>query len=213
MRTVIHTPVGDAWADIDEPGRPDATDLSWALLFLGHGSSGGTDAVDLLAVRDRAVAAGIAVARITQPHVVLGRRSPAPADRLDSVWLAVTAQVGTLERFAALPAVHGGRSAGARVACRTASATGAVAIVALAFPVHPPGQPEKSRLAELALPRVPVLVVQGDRDAFGQPPRARGRTIRTIPGADHSLRKNPGAVADAVVDFVTSRVPHGRVSS
>ncbi len=211
MRAVIETPAGDAWADIDEPDLSGGP--TWALLFLGHGSSGGTDAVDLLAVRDRAVGAGIVVARITQPHVVLGRRSPAPAARLDEVWLAVTAQVSALERFSALPAVHGGRSAGARVACRTAAATGAVAIVALAFPVHPPGQPDKSRLAELALPRVPVLVVQGDRDAFGQPSRARGRTVRIIAGADHSLRKNPAAVADAVVDFVTSRVRHGKVSS
>jgi hypothetical protein len=79
--------------------------------------------------------------------------------------------------------------------------------------MHPPGKPEKSRLDELALPHVPVLVVQGDRDAFGLPPRAPGRTVRVITGADHSLRKNPAAVASAVVDFVTSVLEHARVES
>lgn len=207
MRAVIETPSGPAWADIDTPAGS-----AWALLLLGHGASGGTNAVDLLAVRDAAVAAGIAVARITQPHVVAGRRAPAPAPRLDEAWVAATAHVAGSEPFRGLPAVHGGRSAGARVACRTASTTGAAAVVALAFPVHPPGQPQKSRLAELALPRVPVLVVQGDRDAFGQPPRARGRTVRIIEGADHSLRKDPVAVGEAVVKFVTSQLRHGKVS-
>lgn len=199
VRAVIDTPSGPAWADID---RPATRVKPVALLLLGHGASGGVDSVDLLAVRDAAVAAGIVVARITQPHVAAGRRSPAPAARLDEAWLAATAHVGRLRGLGDLPAVHGGRSAGARVACRTAAQTGAVAIVALAFPMHPPGKPEKSRLEELALPRVPVLVVQGDRDPFGLPPVAKGRTVRVVAGADHSLRKNPAAVAAAVVDFV-----------
>lgn len=208
MREVIETPSGPAWADIDRPAgraRPSA------LLFLGHGSSGGTDAVDLLAVRDAAVAAGIVVARITQPHVAAGKRAPAPAPRLDEAWLVATAHVRRLRGLGTLPTIHGGRSAGARVACRTSAATGAAAIVALAFPVHPPGRPEKSRLDELAQPRVPVLVVQGDRDAFGMPPKARGRTLTVIAGADHSLRKDPVAVGAAVVDFVTTVLARAKV--
>jgi hypothetical protein len=198
-RLVIETPSGEAWADID---RPSGRARPLAVLFLGHGASGGVGAVDLVAVCDAAVTAGIVVARITQPHVAAGRRSPAPAPQLDAAWLAATAAVSGRRGIRGLVPVHGGRSAGARVACRTAAATSAAGIVALAFPVHPPGQPEKSRLAELALPRVPVLVVQGDRDAFGQPPKARGRTLHIIAGADHSLRKDPAAVGAAVVAFV-----------
>jgi hypothetical protein len=209
-REVVDTPTGPAWADID---RPPGRAKPLALLLLGHGASGGVDSVDLLAVRDAAVAAQIVVARITQPHVAAGKRAPAPAPRLDEAWLSATSAVRRLRGLRDLPLICGGRSAGARVACRTAAATGAAGVVALAFPVHPPGRPEKSRLDELALPRVPVLVVQGDRDAFGMPPAARGRTIRVIAGADHSLRKNPGAVAAAVVDFVTTVLRPARVDS
>lgn len=208
MREVIATPSGPAWADIDRPAGK-----ARAILLLGHGASGGTATLDLLAVRDAAVAARIAVARITQPHVAAGRRSPAPAPRLDEAWLAVSAHIAALRAFRGLPAIHGGRSAGARVACRTAEATCAAAIVALAFPVHPPGRPDKSRLDELALPQVPVLVVQGDRDAFGVPPESPGRIVHIIAGADHSLRKNPGEVARTVVAFVTSLLEHARVES
>jgi predicted alpha/beta-hydrolase family hydrolase len=208
MREVIETPTGPAWADID---RPSGKGQAKALLFLGHGASGGTNAVDLLAVRDAAVAADIVVARITQPHVVAGRRSPAPAPALDAAWLAATEQVRALPGLSGLTPVHGGRSAGARVACRTAESTGAVAIVALAFPVHPPGRPDKSRLDELALPQVPVLVVQGDRDPFGMPPPGPGRIIQVIVGGDHSLRKNPTLAGDTVVDFVTTLLDRARV--
>jgi uncharacterized protein len=208
MREIIDTPAGAAWADVDRPrGKAQA------LLFLGHGASGGIDARDLLAVRDAAVAAGIAVARITQPHVAAGRRAPAPAPRLDEAWVAATAKVAAARGLRGLPAIHGGRSAGARVACRTAAVTGAVAVVALAFPVHPPGKPDKSRLDELALPRVPVLVVQGDRDPFGMPPPAPGRVIHVIAGGDHSLRKAPAEVAEVVVAFVTTLLRHARVES
>jgi predicted alpha/beta-hydrolase family hydrolase len=207
-RVVVDTPTGPAWADI---ARPAGRARPKALVLLGHGASGGTSTVDLLAIRDAGVAAGLAVVRITQPHVVAGRRSPAPAPQLDAAWLAVTAHVGGLTGLRGLPPLHGGRSAGARVACRTAEASGAVAVIALAFPVHPPGRPEKSRLDELALPRVPVLVVQGDRDAFGMPPAATGRTVHVIKGADHSLRKDPLAVAAAVVDFVTTLLGRARV--
>ncbi|HSY14943.1 MAG TPA: alpha/beta family hydrolase [Jatrophihabitantaceae bacterium] len=199
-RIEIVTPSGPAWADIDRP--PTELAGPTALMVLGHGAGGGVDAPDLVAVRDAATAAGIVVARVTQPYRVAGRRAPAPAARLDEAWLcaitAITGQPGLAE----LALVVGGRSSGARVACRTAAHTGARAVVSLAFPVHPPGKPERSRLDELALPGTRVLVVQGDRDPFGMPPKARGRTLVVIAGADHSLRKDPAGVAAAVVDFV-----------
>lgn len=207
---MVDTAWGPAWVDIDRPaGRAKPT----ALLGLGHGASGGVDSVDLLAVRDAAVAARIVVARVTQPHVVAGKRAPAPGPRLDEAWLLAMAHLRRMRGLSGLPLITGGRSAGARVACRTAAATGAVAVVALAFPVHPPGRPDKSRLDELDEPRVPVLVVQGDRDAFGMPPKAKGRTLQVIAGADHSLRKNPAAVGAAVVDFVTTVLQPARVES
>ncbi|MDQ6938363.1 MAG: alpha/beta hydrolase, partial [Actinomycetota bacterium] len=105
-----------------------------------------------------------------------------------------------------LPTVHAGRSSGARVACRCAGPAGATGVVALAFPVHPPGRPDRSRLSEVAAVTVPLLVVQGDRDAFGSPPGEffadDGRRLVTVAGADHSLRQNTDAVAGAVVQFL-----------
>ena len=196
VRTEPDTPFGTAWVDLDRPPAPRA------LLALGHGASGGVESKDLLAVRDAAVAAGIAVARITQPYRVAGRRAPAPAAQLDSAWCAAVAALRRRRGFAELPLVQGGRSSGARVACRTADETGARGVVALAFPVHPPGRPEKSRLPELALAHAPILVVQGDRDAFGMPPAEAVHRLLVIPGADHSLRKAHAEIAAAVVDFV-----------
>lgn len=196
MRVDIPTPSGVAWADIDRPrGKPVA------LLAIGHGAGGGVDAPDLFAVRDAALATQFAVARITQPYRVAGRRAPAPAARLDEAWLAAVAAVRRRRGLRAVPLVALGRSSGARVACRTAAAAGAAAVVALAFPVHPPGNPHKSRLDELALPSVPVLVVQGDRDPFGMPGYGSADVV-VIAGADHSLRTDPAAVARAVLDFV-----------
>ena len=183
--------------DLERPrGKP------LAVLAMGHGAGGGVDAPDLLAVRTAALAAQFAVARITQPYRVAGRRSPAPAARLDEAWLAAIGALRGQRGLRSVPLVAVGRSSGARVACRTATAAGAAAVVALAFPVHPPGKPEKSRLDELALPTVPVLVVQGDRDAFGMPP-ADAAEIVVIEGADHSLKKNREAIAAAVIEFVS----------
>ncbi|MEP6599832.1 MAG: alpha/beta family hydrolase [Actinomycetota bacterium] len=195
-RSQISTPSGPAWVDLDQPPSPSA------LLLLGHGASGGVDSPDLRAVRTAVLDAGVAVARVTQPYRVAGRRAPAPAPRLDEAWLAVNAALRRRRELAGLPFVHGGRSSGARVACRTAAATEAVAIVALAFPVQPPGRPERSRLAELAGPEVAVLVVQGERDVFGVPPVDACRQLVVVPGADHSLKKDPPAVGAAVVAFL-----------
>ncbi len=205
-RTVVETPGGPAWFDLDRPSAP-----ARAVLLIGHGAGGGVEAPDIIAVRNAAVAAGFAVARITQPYRVAGRRAPAPAPRLDEAWLAITAVVLKVRGLKGVPAIHAGRSSGARVACRTATAANADAVVALAFPVHPPGRPDKDRLDELTLPVVPVLVVQGDRDPFGMPPPAPGRTIIVLAGADHSLKKGMAQGAAAVVEFVTTIADRARV--
>jgi len=198
-RLEIDTPAGPAWADIDRPaGDPSG------VFFAGHGAGGGVEAPDVKAARDGAISAGFVVARITQPYRVAGRRMPPAAPRLDEAWLAVTGAL--LELLGPLPAVHCGRSSGARVACRTAVATGAVGVVALAFPLHPPGKPERSRLAELDAPTVPVLVVQGAGDAFGMPPPRPGREIVVVPGDTHALKKDLPAVAEAVRAFLVERV-------
>jgi hypothetical protein len=132
---------------------------------------------------------------VEQPYRVAGRRSPAPARQLDAAWNAV---LETLD-LEASPLVLGGRSIGARVACRTVEGTGAAGVVCLAFPLLPPRRsgPPQSRLPELEAVKVPLLVVQGERDRFGMPPEGRGRTVVQVPG-DHSLRKDPDAVAAAV---------------
>jgi predicted alpha/beta-hydrolase family hydrolase len=204
VRLEVDTPSGAALVDLDQP-RAAA-----GLLVLGHGAGGGVDAPDLRAVRDAAFGERIAVARVTQPYRVAGRRAPAPAPRLDEAWLAAVAALRARRALARVPLVVGGRSSGARVACRTAAAAGASGVVALAFPVHPPGRPQVSRLDELALPPAPVLVVQGDRDPFGMPPAAPGREIVVVSG-DHSLRTARSAVADAVVRFVTTIRASARV--
>jgi uncharacterized protein len=191
MRLTIATPSGPAWADVEGAGD--------RLLVLGHGAGGSVDSPDLVAIRDRAESTGLAIARITQPYRVEGKRAPAAAPRLDAAWLAVLAELR--ERLAPAVLIAGGRSSGARVACRTATEGAVDRVVALAFPLHPPGRPDKSRLDELKLPRVPVLVVQCDRDAFGMPPRGRGRRVVVIEGADHSLKKNIDLIARTVVAF------------
>lgn len=193
-RVEIATERGIAWADVDEVDSP------MGLLLLGHGAGGGVEAPDLLAARDAAIGRGVIVARVTQPYRVAGRRGMPPHPTLEAPWLAVAAELS--RRYRGLPQVFGGRSAGARVACRTAAAGGAVAVVCLAYPVHPPGKPERSRLDELDAVRVPVLVVQGDVDAFGMPPRRRGRTLKVAKGADHSLKKGLVDVRAAVATFL-----------
>jgi predicted alpha/beta-hydrolase family hydrolase len=161
-----------------------------AVLLLGHGAGGGVGAPDLVAATATAVAAGVSVVLVEQPYRVAGRRAPAPAGQLDTAWLAVVEHVRD-----GLPLLFGGRSSGARVACRTAGEGGAVGVLCLAFPVAPPRTPEKHRLAELAAPTVPVLVVQGGRDPFGVPDPAPGREVVVLRG-DHSLKSDrPGLVA------------------
>ncbi len=169
-------------------------------LLLGHGAGGGVQAPDLLAVAQALPGTGTEVWLVEQPWRVAGRRvAPAPAT-LDDAWLQVLADVPR-----DLPLLVGGRSAGARVACRTALATGAAGVVALAFPLHPPGKPEKSRAGELDAAGLPVLVVQGANDPFGHPGElgaAPGRAVVSVAG-DHSLRSDTAAVVAAVAGFVS----------
>jgi predicted alpha/beta-hydrolase family hydrolase len=188
----LETPHGRARVHLDRVPEPRAA------LVLGHGAGGGVDAPDLRAARDAALAHGASVARVEQPYRVAGRRSPAPASQLDAVWVSVVEQLRTSE-LTDLPLVVGGRSLGARVACRTVEATGAIAVLCLAFPLVPPrrtGEP-KSRLPELEAVTVPMLVVQGASDRFGIPPASRSRLVVTVPG-DHGLKADLAAVGEAV---------------
>jgi predicted alpha/beta-hydrolase family hydrolase len=178
-------------------------------MVLGHGAGGGIEAPDLVAAREAAFAQGFAVALVEQPYRVAGRRSPPRAEQLDEAWLAV---IGALRAgpLADLPLVSGGRSMGARVACRTAAATQSVAVLCLAFPLLPPARGDKepaSRLAELEAVAVPVLVVQGERDRFGMPPPGAERLVVEVPG-DHGLKADVGAVGSAVGDWL-ARLPVG----
>jgi predicted alpha/beta-hydrolase family hydrolase len=198
------------------PGRAHvhAVDAPRALLVLGHGAGGGIGAGDLGVLTAAALAEGIAVALAEQPYRVAGRGSPAPAPALDE---AFTAMIEELRARAAefvagragaararrhavdLPLFTGGRSSGARVACRTSAATGAVGVVCLAFPLLAPRRRDgtrSSRLQELDAVAVPALVIQGTGDSFGMPPEAPGRTVVQVAG-DHSLRRDHAAIRAA----------------
>jgi uncharacterized protein len=190
----IETPHGPALAHLHPAEQPRAA------LVLGHGAAGGVESRDLVAATGVAQAEGISVALVEQPYRVAGRRAPAPPAQLDAAWTAVVdhLRAGELED---LPLIVGGRSLGARVACRTAEATGAIAVLCLAFPVHPPGRPEKSRLEELDALSLPTLVVQGDRDPFGMPPPGAHREIARVKG-DHGLKADLDAVTAAVRDWL-----------
>jgi predicted alpha/beta-hydrolase family hydrolase len=204
------------------PGRlvVDAAENPRAVLWLGHGAGGGIEARDLAALAAVLPGQGITVVRHEQPWRMAGRKVAARPAVLDVAWRETTPLV---EQIAGgLPLVVGGRSAGARVACRTATSVGAVAVVCLAFPLHPPGHPEKSRLDELLIPEVPVLVLQGERDTFGTAAMlavevgaavgavevGAGRSIRVVavPGADHGMKvlASSSLNAAAVAELLTS---------
>ena len=189
----VETPHGRAVAHLHRVDEPRAA------LVLGHGAAGGVEAPDLVATRDAVRAEGVTVALVEQPYRVAGRRSPAPAHQLDAAWITVVEHLLAGE-LRGLPLVVGGRSLGARVACRTAQETGAAGVVCLAFPLQPPRRSTSgpaSRLPELDAVSVPVLVVQGERDRFGIPPAAPSRTVVQVPG-DHGLKTDLDAVAAAV---------------
>ncbi|WP_169984384.1 MULTISPECIES: alpha/beta family hydrolase [unclassified Microbispora] len=190
----IETPHGRALAEVDEASDPRL------LLVLTHGSGGGVDAPDLLAVRDAVLAAGGTVVRVIQPFRLRGARAPGSAVKQDEAWLSIAAAIR--ERHPGLPFVQGGRSNGARVACRTARAAGAEAVVALAFPLHPPGKPERSRADELRQAGTPVLVVNGDRDPFGVPDEKDAARLVVLPGEGHEFKKDPARVGEVVARWL-----------
>jgi predicted alpha/beta-hydrolase family hydrolase len=197
----VDTPHGLARAHVHRPRRARGA------LVLGHGAGGGVEAPDLVTARDAALTERLAVALVEQPYRVAGRRSPPPAAHLDAAWIAVVAALRA-RVLKLLPAIVGGRSLGARVACRTAEATGAVGVLCLAFPLVPPRRsaPAPSRLPELDAVRIPTLVVQGERDPFGMPPEGPNRTVVQVRG-DHSLRADRDAIAAAITAWLREAVP------
>ncbi len=189
------------------PARAHVTKVRGAAgaVVLGHGAGGGVGARDLTAATEAAFANGFSVGLVEQPYRVAGRRSPAPARQLDAAWIAVIAHLRA-KTLRGLPIVTGGRSSGARVACRTAAEINAAGVLCLAFPVRPPGRPDaSSRQDELDAVEVPVLVVQGDRDPFGMPAPGPNRTVVTVKG-DHSLRSDLESVRTAVSQWLAQLV-------
>ena len=190
----IVTAGGPARLELEDPGSPGF------LTVLTHGAGGGVATMDLLAVRDAALGLRGAVARVRQPYQVRGARAPGSAERQDASWLEI---IGALRgRYPGVPLIQGGRSNGARLACRTAQRAGARGVIALAFPLHPPGRPERSRLAELDSAGTNVLVINGGRDPFGIPAATGPRQVVTLPGETHALAGSAGAIADAVISWL-----------
>jgi len=197
---ITKTPQGDARVHMHAVAEPRGA------LVLGHGAGGGVEAPDLIAATAAAAAQGFSVALVEQPYRVAGRRSSPSPKQLDPAWVAVVDDLAAIE-FDGLPLIAGGRSAGARVACRTAEATGATAVVCLAFPLQPPAragkEPSPSRQDELDAVKVPMLIVQGERDRFGMPEPGPNREVVQVKG-DHSLRSGPEAVTAAVEKWLAA---------
>jgi predicted alpha/beta-hydrolase family hydrolase len=186
----VPTPYGPARVELHH--APEGR----AALLLGHGFGGGFESPDLVAAARAAHEVGVHVALVEQPYRVAGRRAPTQARQLDACWLTVAEDL-MLRWFDDLPLVFGGRSSGARVACRTAALGQATAVLCLAFPV----KPDKLRLYELDAVEVPVLVVQGERDPFGRPPPRHLRDVVMLPG-DHSLKSDVDGVWRAVDEWL-----------
>jgi hypothetical protein len=197
----IMTAAGPAHVVVDQPEHGEPA----FLVVLTHGAGGSPDTADVLAVRDAVRALGAATALVTQPYRVRGARAPGSAQKQDAAWAEL---VAVLRREmsrdgAGLPLVQCGRSNGARVACRTARQVAAVGVIALAFPLHPPGQPGKSRDPELRGAGTSVLVVNGDRDPFGVPEPDEMTSVVVLPGETHALSKRPSAVGLAVTTWLS----------
>jgi predicted alpha/beta-hydrolase family hydrolase len=191
----IETSGGPALVAVEEPaGRRRF------LLVLTHGSGGTPDSADVLAVRDAGRELGAVTALVTQPYVVRGARAPGSAAKQDAAWAEIIAALA--KRHPGLPLIQGGRSNGARVACRTARAVGAKGVIALAYPLHPPGHPERSRDAELRAAGTRVLVINGDRDPFGIPEEDGSTQVVALPGETHALTKDPTPVRDVVTRWI-----------
>ena len=197
----METSSGPARVTVDEPPGAPAF-----LLVLTHGSGGTPDTADILAVRDTGLAAGAVTALVTQPYVVRGARAPGSASKQDAAWSEIVAALA--RQYPGLPVIQGGRSNGARVVCRTAEAVGARGVIALAFPLHPPGQLDKSRAHELPAGGLPTLVLNGERDPFGIPEGGGrmggggGLRVVVLPGETHALSKNTAAIGAAVAGWL-----------
>ncbi|WP_225828022.1 alpha/beta family hydrolase [Streptomyces naphthomycinicus] len=176
------------------------------VLAVSHGAGGGIEARDLRALAETLPGHGVSVALVEQPWRVAGKKvAPAPKT-LDTGWRGVWPALAG----AGLPVISGGRSAGARVACRTAAELGAHAVLALSFPLHPPGRPEKSRAEELLGAGVPTLVVQGGNDPFGRPrefPEGPYRLVE-VPYGDHgfAVPKRAETTQEQALETVTGAV-------
>lgn len=190
----ISTSAGPAQVTLDEASTPAF------LMALTHGAGGGVDTADVRAAGRAAAGLGATVARVLQPYRVRGARAPGSADRQDAAWLEIIEDLRA--RYPGIPLVQGGRSNGARVACRTAAAAGARAVVALAFPLHPPGRPDSSRAGELREAGTDVLVVNGERDPFGIPASSDAARVVVLPGETHALSRRPAAVEQAVGEWL-----------
>jgi predicted alpha/beta-hydrolase family hydrolase len=188
----VETPEGPGRWHLDLAADPVAA------LVLGHGAGGGVTAMDLSLLARELPARGITVARFEQPWRLAGRKVAVPPPRLDEGWLPAVAVLAGHVAIAGLPMLAGGRSAGARVACRTADRLGVAGVLCLAFPLHLPGRPDRSRLPELLTPSVPRLVLQGTRDTFGTAAEltadlaaadgADQVVVVPLPGADHGFK-------------------------
>lgn len=205
MKLTVTTSEGDARVRVAAPeGAPVGA------VMLGHGAGGGVDAPDIRTAAQAALVAGWSVALVEQPYRVAGRRSPVPAPRLDAAWEQVAGTLGSVDgplRDCAL--VTGGRSSGARVACRTAARTGSIGVLCLAFPLQPPARagattPAPSRQSELDGAGVPVLVLQGRNDRFGVPrsSSALHREVVRVDG-DHGLKRDHAAIATAITRWLS----------
>ncbi len=191
----ISTGQGPAQVALEEARKPAF------LLIMTHGAGGGPDTKDVLSASAAAAGLGATVARVLQPYRVRGARAPGSPERQDQAWLEIVAELGS--RYPGIPLVQGGRSNGARVACRTAVAAGARGVVALAFPLHPPGRPDSSRAGELRGAGVDVLVVNGERDPFGIPAEADASRVVVLPAETHALSRHPAAVGEAVSEWLS----------
>jgi predicted alpha/beta-hydrolase family hydrolase len=209
----VPTPHGMARLHRDRSRHPIAT------LLLGHGAGGGVEARDLVALASELPRQGVTVVRVEQPWRVAGKKLAPRPQVLDECYVAAANRLRSRT-----PLVVGGRSAGARSAARTSRELGASGFLALAFPLHPPGKPERSRLDELSMVDVPTLVVQGERDPFGAPVEfPADRELTVVPGADHSFKvPRRGSVSDddamaiiveAVLEFVVRDVVGNRTTT
>jgi hypothetical protein len=197
-RVEIETSGGPAHVELSR--RPPGGGVPGFLLVATHGAGGMPDTADVLAVEKAARTLGAATALVTQPYRVRGARAPGSAAKQDQAWTELVAKLQ--DETDGIPLVQCGRSNGARVACRTARAVGAAGVIALAFPLHPPGHPEKSRSGELAAAGTPVLVLNGDRDPFGVPGEDGDTRVVVLPGETHSLARHPAAIGETVAAWL-----------